>query len=276
MERVGQYLEDCDLQTPIKQHDWNNLLSENECLRDSALIFPHHKNQSLIQECNSVKKNITELFQRPNNQIGENFQLKSRIICSALSADPVHTAFISNEVTPSDMLVATTSANDLIYIEIISKNELKSSRLNFMKGPFTQPQFKDLSDMVVRDLKFYNESTMSLLLRGLSEGRSVNYFIQFGMPEWQATCSHHHITKELDLRQSAVMTNCFEFVDVGCFSKPIDGNTCVQIAVSGSRKVRYLLVSSLGKLSTNNRRTQKNIKITGVLTPYEYLYLLVM
>lgn len=52
LERVGQYLQNQNLQKLSRisvTSDWNKLLEQNECLKNSNFIYPHHKELSLVQ-----------------------------------------------------------------------------------------------------------------------------------------------------------------------------------------------------------------------------------
>lgn len=57
LERVGQYLQNQNLQKLFSTNftsDWSKLLDQNECLKNSNFIYPHHKELSLVQVLNKI------------------------------------------------------------------------------------------------------------------------------------------------------------------------------------------------------------------------------
>ncbi|XP_055371135.1 anaphase-promoting complex subunit 4 isoform X2 [Condylostylus longicornis] len=257
LERVGQYLEDSKINFPQKcdnSQQWNKLLNENECLQKSKYIFSHHADASLIQEHNALKKSIHNVFIKPNESVGELFKLKSEIDCNIIDVSNfpenlIKTSFFINKFNQSDLLAISVKEKELIFIEMLPQENILRA-INIALSYTTRVPFGNknvFNDMNLKDLQFYNETTLSMLVKDISEDNKIShYFIQFPIDIIKSKCVVRNIDSKINLFNDLPRVHILDILDVNYF-KPIDGN-CNGIAVSGSRKVASILSDNCKKV----------------------------
>lgn len=248
LEKVGQYLENRNL-TQIMKTDpenlWNKFLEENECLRNSYLLYPHEKQYSLTQQRDQMFESIEHVFEKANQSISSKFQLDSILICNEfVGIEQPNTQFIK-----CSFLASTSKHRDLIAITIgwqkclllefdCGFQQLSTVTIDLQAASDCQTKFSNnLKNLQFIDLQFYNETTISFLLDSADNDKSQSYFLQCPLDQMQSKYTQHKLPQNLNLNDHSVIQNVYEIVDPNCFHM-LDGN-CMYLAVSGSRKVIY-------------------------------------
>lgn len=251
LERVGQYLEDKNLQiqsTIDLTQKWNQLLDENECLKKCDIIYPHQKHLSLVQQHNLLKTSISELFSRPEKLIQKHFTCKSAIECAQLNENSTiktsHICMDSSEKNGT-VFAGLISRKFLFILEMYSEsNEKRAIKLEFQQKPFYEEKFCSFGDLEFRDIQFYNEEHLSILLYSVANKRATNCIVQF---PWMIVQSRMSIlpadTMTLDISHMLPIINFYELLDPTLI-RVVDGVDGDTISVSGSRKVASLLSQS--------------------------------
>lgn len=249
LERVGQYLNDAELVFPGTidvSKSWHSFIKENHCLALNPNILPHHQNLSLIQEFNELKKNIGSAFSRPEEVMSREFKLRSTFKTTVspqrLISTPVSQLVIDNkhERVPATVSAIIDSDTSIVFIETRPQLPIRAVKLILDHSTI----FGTLPNLTFRHLQFYNESTLSILLRVTGSGGTVSgnkistYFLQY--PIDQLRLLVEEITGSND---SLAIVNCYETIDESMLKalEGIDGNL---IAVSGLRNVSSLLSDS--------------------------------
>lgn len=248
LERVGQYLEDKNLQiqsTIDLTQKWNQLLDENECLKECDIIYPHQKHLSLVQQHNLLKTSISELFSRPEKLIQKHFTHKSSIECAQLgpSNTRIKTSHICVHGQYKSMFAILLSRSILVLLEVQSEsNERRAIKLELVDRTFYDEKFDSFGDLEYRDVKFYNEEHISILLYSLAYQRANNCVIQFPLAAVQSRMTSLQWNTSLDISMLPVIS----FYDVfdPTLVRVVDGADGDIISVSGSRKVASLLAMS--------------------------------
>ncbi|CAO1420803.1 unnamed protein product [Diamesa serratosioi] len=246
LERVGQYLVDKNLIIPVKPDEnslWESLLMENECLKNSPAVYPHHKELSLVQQKNLLRKSIDVLFGKLEHTVGSNFNLqlikrfdnvvKKDEIKKVLSS---HINVVADEDNPvsCSMFTILTSSNNLLFVVCSLDSEIRSIELTF--NDHSSCSVSSIGELSFIDVKFYNKNLISLLLLNKIDNKSDTCFMQMhvgGLLEiLKNTTSNHTIL------------NAYSLIDEMAL-KTLEGMTGVSMAVSGSRKVASFLASNL-------------------------------
>ncbi|XP_065362715.1 anaphase-promoting complex subunit 4 [Calliphora vicina] len=257
LEKVGQYLEDKPLQQVVKtdmHHLWHKLLEENDCLRNSPLLYPHEKRLSLTQQRDKMFVAIDSVFQKPNESISLGFELDASFVCcsfnenSECNFDFIRTSYFVSESKKRDLMLVTVGWQDCLVLEFDDNfKQLKCFRLQTNPGPFTKDLNNGLDNLRFIDLQFYNDEVISLLLGKESETmKQQSYFIQFPLDQINGKCSLHALPQNLNLNDSAVGHSIFDIIDITSF-KAID-SVCTNLAVSGCRKVASILSEKRKKM----------------------------
>lgn len=250
LERVGQYLEDKNLQ--IQPGDdltqrWNQLLNENECLRQCDIIYPHHKHMSLVQQHNILKGSIDELFSRPEELMGNNFTLKLTIDCVTIGDDSViQTSHMNIESANVNLFAALIAQKTLLLVELNpSTNQTKAIKLEFESKPFFDERFSAFGELSFCDVQFYNDEHLSILLHNEANQRSCNCFVQFPLTAARSrmTVLSSENSTLLDISNKLPIVNLYELIDFQIL-RSLEGVDMHTISVSGSRKVAALLAKS--------------------------------
>ncbi|XP_046802677.1 anaphase-promoting complex subunit 4 [Lucilia cuprina] len=257
LEKVGQYLEDKPLQQVVKtdmHHLWHKLLEENECLRNSTLLYPHEKRLSLTQQRDKMFAAIDSVFQKPNESISHGFELDASFVCcsfnenSECNFDFIRTSYFVSESKKRDLMLVTIGWQDCLVLEFDDKfTQLKCFRLQTIPGPFTKDLTNGLENLKFVDLHFYNNDVLSLLLFKESETmKHQSYFIQFPLDQIAGKCSLHTLPQNINLNELAVGHSIFDIIDITSF-KAIE-SVCTNLAVSGCRKVASILSEKRKKM----------------------------
>lgn len=251
MEKVGQYLEDKPLQQVVKtdmHHLWQKLLEENDCLRNSPLLYPHEKRLSLTQQRDKMFAAIETVFQKPNESISVGFELDASFICCSLNENSeyefIKTSYFVSDSKKRDLMLVTIGWQDCLILEFdCNFTQMKCFRLQTLPGPFTKDLSNGFENLKFIELHFYNDEVLSLLLRKDSEtSKQQSFFIQFPLDQINGKCSLHALPQNLNLGDLAIGHSIFDIIDDSSF-KPIE-SVCTNLAVSGCRKVSAFTVTS--------------------------------
>ncbi|XP_055586995.1 anaphase-promoting complex subunit 4 [Uranotaenia lowii] len=254
LERVGQYLEDKPLVYPPKMdisNQWSTLLEQNECLKNCPLIFPHHDNRSLVQQHNLLKASIDRIFEKPITVIGQDFKQKSALSLRCSSENNSFQTVVNHFNTKENnitLFAFLESEKSLILIECNAASSLRSIRLSFAEKPFFETRLINIGELSFRHVQFYNEETLSLLLRSQNQNQSrpQSYFLQLPLQrvrellEAVPFVSSQIVTPE----QSCRIVNAYNLISDGAL-KLLDGLDAARIAVSGTRNVTAIVSESL-------------------------------
>lgn len=246
LERVGQYLQNQNLQNPSRlgiTSDWNKLLEQNECLKNSACIYPHHKEMSLVQEHSNLKKSVQKLFTKPDEMISLKFDLLYCIDVSNLSNGAnVHLHDIEVDDIGSIMFSASIN-NDWMYL---IKFTPKSDFIKYAKYEFVQEEQK-YSELKLCHSQFYNSETLSMLLEyRLKDHQKTNGFIQFPIQTFESRMLGSRLRSQIFLCELDAINLC-NLMDFNLMRK-LDINDGCLVAVSGGRKMSTILSKSKRKL----------------------------
>jgi anaphase-promoting complex subunit 4 len=236
LERVGQYLADKNLVIPMKDEHgfWEEILTENECLKIHPMIFPHHKTMSLIQQKNLMKSSIEDVFGRLKNSIGRDFRVidsensrTSPIISTLTSPRSSHVCDVINDQNVNYFSILT-SAESLQLIVCAENSPVKTFELKFISSE--ESVIPKIGKLSFTDVRFYNSKLISLLLKNQVELRSQSCFMQLA------------INRIIDdsLCGGSSIIDLYKFIDDTNF-KSLEGFNGHAIAVSGSRKVSAIL-----------------------------------
>lgn len=243
LERVGQYLENKNLDIESKNdssQEWNQLLEDNECLKNCELIYPHYKHLSLVQQHNLLKKSISELFATPEALIGKEFRSKTDINCFELQDNStVVTSHVNVETDNISLLATLIDNQSMIIIEFNPKlNTFGSVRLLFQPRPFVDvnDKFSSFGALKFHHMQFYNEEILSILLDSQTDARQINCFIQFPVSALKSKLAFQRVGFTGNLFSSTPLTNCYDVLEPSSI-RIIDGFDGYMIAVSGNRKV---------------------------------------
>lgn len=226
-------------------HLWQKLLDENECLRNSFLLYPPDKQASLIQQRDKLFSAINQLFKKPSESISSSFELNCTIICSSSlnnSKDDFKHGFIKNsnfvdESKKQDLMAIATGGQECLILQFDNKfTAMKCFKLQLTSSPFTHNLLNGAIDLKFVDLHFYNADIISLLLRNNSDEKPRSFLIQFSLDRIAGKHSTHILEQTIvDVSNQCMANNFFDVIDRSGL-KGID-NICTKLAVSGSRKV---------------------------------------
>lgn len=261
LERVGQYLENKNLVSPIKCDfvpKWDQLLAENECLRNCENIYPHNKELSLVQQHNLLKTSISELFMKPEKLISGKFKIIRCIDCatewllsSSSSSDTSNQSSYSTYITQMNiecdnvtMIAGVLPGRQMFFLEINSnKNSIGGLRLEFQQKNSSQLQEQlKCGALNFRHVQFFNTEILSMLLDNLCDDRVSNCFVQFPVALLRSKMTAFDggvwtsIDNGVNLINTVAVTNFYDLLDASMV-KNIDGFDGNILSVTGSRKV---------------------------------------
>lgn len=224
-------------------HLWHKLLDENECLRNSSLLFPHEKCLSLTQQRDKLFAAVENVFKKPNESISLGFELDACFKCfsfndnSECNFDFIRTSYFVSESKKRDLILVTIGWHDCLILEFdIGFTQLKCFRLQTTLGPFPKDIDNGMENLKFIDLHFYNDDVLSLLLRKENDAiKQHSYFIQFPLDQINGKCCLFALPQNLNLSDSAIGHSIFDIVDITNF-KAFEGIS-TSLAVSGCRKV---------------------------------------
>lgn len=247
LERVGQYLQNQPLQIPHAldlTQKWDQLLAENECLRDCEMIYPYEPTFSLVQQHNLLKDGIAALFSEPELLIGKRFGLESSTECVGRLANhpkQVRTSHVNDATERISLLAMLIDLRELIIVEICG-NRRRAVKLEFGNRQDYADKLGGFGVLEFRDVQFYNAQTVSLLLANSTSSpdpAAFNCFVQLPI----ATAR----SRMTDCTQRAVSqlgsTNVYELLDAQLI-RQLDGSDAATVSVSGTRKVSTILSES--------------------------------
>uniref|UniRef100_A0A182N4M3 Anaphase-promoting complex subunit 4 n=1 Tax=Anopheles dirus TaxID=7168 RepID=A0A182N4M3_9DIPT len=261
LERVGQYLEDKPLVRSMARDDenqWKKLLEENQCLRESAAIYPHHESLSLLQQQKQLQTKIAEVFAQPGPVIGANFKPKHSLTMQtpALAAetgpDVRGFAFTCHAGDNLMLLALVHSSNSLLLVECYHDGGFKAVRLHFEEKPYFEQRFAEIGTLSFQHFAFYNEDTLSLLMRaqGPDEGDRTTscYFLQLNLDPVRRFLASVEPRESMQTLTEDVAgcqaINAYTLIDDSSL-KLLEGADAYRIAVSGKRNVVAVLSESL-------------------------------
>uniref|UniRef100_A0A182Y7A5 Uncharacterized protein n=1 Tax=Anopheles stephensi TaxID=30069 RepID=A0A182Y7A5_ANOST len=255
LERVGQYLEDKPLIRPMAKDDengWKQLLEQNECLRKCDAIYPHHENMSLLQQQKLLKKNIDQLFEQPGKVVGTDFKQKNLLTVQAANGSNVRSfAFVCHPRDHLTLLAIVQSNRSLLLAECFDDGGLKAVRLHFEEKPYFDQQFDALGTLTFQHVDFYDEDTLSLLLRAQvpNDERTTNcYLLQLNLGavrEFLASMeTRGYMQTVTEDAAGCPAINVYTLIDESSL-KLLESGDGHKIAVSGKRNVIALLSESL-------------------------------
>ena len=242
LERVGQYLVDKDLIIQVNDENsvWEQLLTENECLRSNSLIYPHRKNLSLIQQKNKMRKKIDELFGRLKTTVGSDFKLQVKDNFKASQASEIGFKVITSHVMAGkdgetiNMFSILLSPHCLLVIISSERYKLQTFELKFLdRAECIVPSVGQLSFI---DVKFYNPKLISILMKNQVDSRNYTCFMQLPVSRLVEYASNSG--------DDATNVNVYSLIDDAMF-KVLEGFSGSAMAVSGSRKVAAFLATNL-------------------------------
>lgn len=271
LERVGQYLKDAPLSCPPETgpNPWVAFLEKHPALATHPLIFPHHRDRSLVQERNSLASVLENMASQPARVISEAITVASWVSMVGMAEDDV--ASVSQISCPRDSAVYTVvlpcSGKSLLYLarwpttpEVLARASAGPGPAHHVEAmPFvfsrldgarssSQDQVPPSPILKLMGAQFYTEETLSVLAQDPADPRTA-LFIQL----WVLAAAGE--LKPLALYGGrtlgeAGLTPCDAgaLVDASGFRR-LEGGPLATLAVSGSRKVALLL-------SENRRRVR--------------------
>lgn len=233
-------MEDKNLQIQLKADltsEWNKLLDQHECLRNSPVIYPHHKELSLIQEHNLLKSSIESLFSRPERLISESLKYRMCIDVTNvenIGVDAISMHHINEPAQQTSRFVVNIASDQFNIIEFNQKSEFVQVCKMELKS--INEKFEKYGQLKLCHAQFYNEQTVSLLL---TDAMATNFFVQFPMSCVKFRMSSYKFNQSIDLKTATVL-NFFDIVDP-MLVRALEFADGLHIAVSGSRKMASIL-----------------------------------
>ncbi|KAG0696235.1 Anaphase-promoting complex subunit 4 [Chionoecetes opilio] len=271
LERVGQYLKDAPLSCPPESgpNPWAAFLEKHPALATHSLIFPHHRDRSLVQERNSLAGVLENMASQPAQVISQVITVASWV--SMVAVEEGATVNVSQISCPRDSAVYTVvlpcSGKSLLYLarwpttpEVLVRASAGPGPAHHVEAmPFvfsrldgarssSQDHTSASPILKLMGAQFYTEETLSVLAQDPADPRT-SLFIQL----WVVAAAGE--LKSLALYGSRTLaevglTPCDAgaLVDASGFRR-LEGGPLATLAVSGSRKVALLL-------SENRRRVR--------------------
>lgn len=242
LERVGQYLSDKDLVIPVNDDDslWEQLLADNDCLKNNSFIYPHRKNLSLIQQKKEMCRTIDELFGRLKTTVGSDFKLQ---LTNHFKGSQTHeegfkviTSHVSESNEGDDSVnMFTIVLSPTMFKILISKGDSQIQSYGVEALDRADCIIPSVGHLTFIDVKFYNSKMISVLMKNQVDSRNYTCFMQ--LP----------ITRITDRNMSDNVTaniNVYSLIDDAIF-KVLEGFTGTAMSISGSRKVAAFLASNM-------------------------------
>ena len=247
LERVGQYLEDRDLQFPSKldaTNQWSTLLDQNECLKSCPFIYPHHQNLSLIQQHNLLRNSIQQIFEKPKTVVGEDFKLKG-IVWNKFEGpkwDKIGVTHINLENDNVALFALLESEKCLLIIECGDDSRPKILKMQLDEKP-QHFENKNIGHLSFKHVQFFNEETLTILLNNHLGSKNETYFLQFSIRSAREILAYEQQNYMIDFQTASKNVNACSLIDESSLKllEGIDGST---IAVSGPRNVASVLSES--------------------------------
>jgi anaphase-promoting complex subunit 4 len=241
LERVGQYLVDKDLIIPTKDNSsmWEQLLTENECLRSNVAIYPHHKKLSLIQQKNLMRKSIDELFGRLESTVGTSFKLQPKQRFASFKICEESHKVVTSHVIDSEaenvanMFTVLLSPDCLLLLVCTENSPTQTFELKFRNSD--DCIVASVGQLSFVDAKFYNSKVISVLMKNQVEMKSYSCFMQLAV-----NC----VTENAgNINGDLIPIDVYSLLDDTTY-KVLEGLSGMTLAVSGSRNVAAILASN--------------------------------
>lgn len=271
LERVGQYLKDAPLSCPPESgpNPWVSFLEKHPTLASHPIIFPHHRDRSLMQERNSLANVLEDMASQPARVISEAVNVASwvplvgvaegsavgvsQISCPrdsavytvVLPAPGQSTLYLARWPTTPEVLVrASAGPGPAHHVEAMP---FVFSRLDGVRGG-SQDQTPGSSLLRLMGAQFYTEETLSVLAQDPADSRAA-LFIQLWVLAAAGELKPLALYGGRPLAEAGVPPrDAAALVDASGFRR-LEGGPLASLAVSGSRKVALLL-------SENRRRVR--------------------
>lgn len=240
LERVGQYLMDKDLVIQAQEENcpWEEILSENSCLKNNGCVYPHDKNLSLIQQKNKMRDSINSLFGQLEKTVGTDFKLHLKDICNAPRRQKEDWKVVTSHMSdggnenPINMFTILLSPESLLVLICHSQSKVKTFELRFLDR--SECIVSSIGALSFIDVKFYNSKMISLLLKNQVDSRTHTCFMQVPVSR---------LSDENLNSQEVNFVNVYSLIDDVSF-KALEGFSGHAMAVSGSRKVAAFLATN--------------------------------
>ncbi|XP_031628061.1 anaphase-promoting complex subunit 4 [Contarinia nasturtii] len=259
LERVGQYLQNQNLQKLSRlsvNSDWGKLLEENECLKNSNFIYPHHKELSLVQEHNNLKDSIRRLFEKPDMLISLKLQMVYTLdICDITYQTHLHWHQFDLDEKGSTLFSFTIDGKHIYVKEFIPRSEcIKFAKFQFpviecMENNETVGNSelnRRFPEMKLVHTQFYNEKAMSMLFTYKKDKPTANCFVQFPIQPLLSRLTSTRIQRHIVIEPSIPVINLRDLLDPDLV-RPLDINDGTTLAVSGGRKIATIISISRKK-----------------------------
>ncbi|XP_017144901.1 anaphase-promoting complex subunit 4-like [Drosophila miranda] len=262
IDQVGQYLKNAFLTQPHPvdpNHLWDEIERESNYMGASNVFVPHDKKLSLVQQREKMFNAIDGILYRPTESISASFKLSSSIICREFRTvepekdqDFLAFSYHANDSAKCDMFAVTISCEEAMILQFSWAEDclFRCTRVHLKPGPFTQLLDEEYNNLRIVDLKFYNESILSVLTQSMSYPKGVrphSCLIQLSLSELENHCSRHHLAALVNLTDVAESRSIHDISDKTAF-KLLDG-VCTMLAVSSGRRVVTVLSDSKRKLT---------------------------
>lgn len=251
MERVGQYLQNQNLQKQSRisiTSDWSNLLDQNDCLKNSNFIYPHHKELSLVQEHNNLKESIRKLFEKPDILISLKLELLYKLdVCDVTKESTFSWHQYELDEIGSTLFSFTKNQNQMLIKEYNPRYEcVKLAKFEFLHDDKNDTELSQkFPEMKMLHTQFYNDKAMSMLFAYKKDKRPIaNCFVQFPIDSLLARLTASKIQQNIHPTLSAISLR--ELLNPELV-RPLDINDGHILAVSGGRKIASVIAKSQRK-----------------------------
>lgn len=256
LERVGQYLQNQKLQKLSRvgvTSDWSKLLDQNDCLKNSNYIYPHHKEMSLVQEHNNLRESVDRLFQKPDTLISLNLQLVYHLdLCDLTNRTTFYWHHFDIEDTGATLFTYTVNDRYIFFKEFIPRSEtVKFAKFEFSPeaetGESSNVELKQkFPEMKLLHSQFYNEKSISMLFSCKKERPTSNCFVQLPIEPLLTRLNAAKIQKRIVIEPSIPVINLRQFIDPNVV-RTLDISDGNNLAVSGGRKIATIISLSRRK-----------------------------
>lgn len=272
LERVGQYLQNQNLQKLSRisiTSDWNRLLEQNECLKNSSYIYPHHKNLSLVQEHNNLKESVRKLFEKPDTLISLKLQLIYTVdICDVTSRSSFNWHQFDLDEKGSTLFSFTVNNSQMYLKEFIPRSEcVKFAKFEFAEEEEEEDEEEEDEDgddeteaddetkselsrkfpqMKMLHTQFYNDKSISMLFAYKKDKPTANCFVQFPIQPLLSRLTSARIQRRIIIDPALDAVNLRELMDIDLV-RPLDISDGCSLAVSGGRKIATIISASRKK-----------------------------
>lgn len=237
--------------------DWNKLLDQNDCLKNSNFIYPHHKELSLVQEHHNLKESIRKLFEKPDTLISLKSQLLYALdICDVNNRTTFNWHQFDLEEMGSTLFSFTINDQHLYLEEFTPRTEnVKFAKFEFASDEETPGESlsEDISElsqkfpqMKLLHSQFYNDKAMSMLFSYKKDRPSANCFVQFPIQALLSRLTSARIQKRIIIDPLLVAVNLRELIDPDLV-RALDISDGNKLAVSGGRKIATIISASRKK-----------------------------